>query len=88
MKHFDVFAMDDVGEVVAVVVMAGDYYLDLPNTLVVQLYPIDFRARVTQINPVIELDGTRYVALVDEAVAIPAGLLTRRIGSLADQYTC
>lgn len=87
MKQFDVFAVDDVGEVVAVVVMAGTYYLDLPNVLVVPLYPINFPGRVTQINPVLELGGTQYVAAVDEAVAIPTGLLTRCIGSLADQYT-
>jgi hypothetical protein len=87
MKQFDVFAMEDVGGVVAVVVMAGEYYLDLPNILVVPLYPIDFPARVTQINPVLELDTKPYIAVVDEAVAVPVGLLARKIGSLASQYT-
>lgn len=85
MKPFDVFAFDDPGGAVAVVVLQGRYYLDLPSTLVAPLYPLGSGLRYDVINPEIHWLGEPVIVKLERLAALPASALVRRLGSLEDE---
>lgn len=84
MKQFDVFDVDDTGGVVAITVLSGSAYLDLPNVLAVPLYAAGFVPRVTRINPILDHDGRGLVAVVDEMGAVTKTTFGDCVGHLSD----
>lgn len=85
MKQFDVFSVNDPGGVVAVVVIQGDFYLDLPSVLVIPLIRSDSPLVIGEINPLFELAGRTLALKPEQTTGISPQRLGRRIGSLAEQ---
>ena len=85
MKKFDVFAVNDPGGVVAVVVIQGEVYLDLPSILVIPLIEANSPLVIAEINPVFALGRERLALKPEQTTGISPSRLGAKIGSLAEQ---
>ena len=84
-KKFDVCLVDDPGGVIAVVIVQGEIYLDLPSILVIPLIAADSPLVIEEINPVFELAGRRLALKPEQTAGISPHQLGQKIASLAEQ---
>lgn len=82
MKRFDVFSVNDPHGVEAVVVVQGDFYLDLPSILVVPLYSDAVAKPIDRVNLSVDLNGKTLIFKTEEMTSAPAEALVRPIGNL------
>ena len=88
MKRFDVVEYKDPGGAVAVVILQGSFYLDLPTVIVGPLFPPGNVEALPIINPTIVLSSEEFVFKSEYSGPFPRELLTNRIGALEEQaYT-
>lgn len=90
MAQFDVYrnpvgAMDNVPFVVDV---QSDHLDRMPTRVVVPLgRPDTFLQPVRRLNPVLEVDGEPLILITEQASALPARVLGRKVASLAEHRT-
>jgi toxin CcdB len=87
LAQFDVYsnpigAMDSVPFVVDV---QSDHLHAMPTRMVIPLSrPSESMRPIQHLNPLLSVDGELLVLVTDQAAALPARVLGRKIGSLAD----
>jgi hypothetical protein len=84
MKQFDVFNIDDPGGAVAVVLLQGAFYLDLPSVLVAPLYPAGSALQYTVINPEIRIGQGSVIVKLEQITSVSPLLLDRYAGTAED----
>tara|TARA_Y100000052_G_scaffold27554_1_gene36247 strand:- start:29103 stop:29405 length:303 start_codon:yes stop_codon:yes gene_type:complete len=82
MKRFDVFAVNDPTGVRAVLVVQGDFYLDLESVVVVPLYDADRVEVFPHINLRLEINDETLILKTEEMTAAPRAVLQSPIANL------
>ena len=85
MKRCDVFAVNDPKGVRAVLVVQGDFYLNLESVVVVPLYDAERVEVFPHINLRLEVNNETYILKTEEMTAAPRAALHSPIANLEDQ---
>ena len=87
MPQFDIYRNPRKRRYPVLLDVQDDLLSQLSTRVVVPLMTLErYGARpITRLNPTATIDGTEYVAVFQELAAIPASVLGKPIGSLADQ---
>lgn len=86
MAQFDVYRnpVRAMGNVPFVVDVQSDHLGRMPTRVVIPLgRPGTFLQPVRRLNPVLEVEGEPLILLTEQASALPAGVLGRKVDSLA-----
>ena len=87
MAQFDIYRNPRKRRYPVLLDIQDDLLSQLSTRVVVPLTPLErYGARpITRLNPTAVINGTDYVAVFQELAAVPASVLHKPIGSLADR---